>query len=67
MQNVNADLGIFVVTKKPSDGMLTEARRAKRWKHPLWEMEYPRVQIYPIQDYFDGIKPKVPVGERRVL
>ncbi len=67
MANASADLGIFVVTKPPSDDMLTEARRAKTWKHPLWEMEYPRVQIYAIQDYFAGIEPKVPVGERRVL
>ena len=67
MTNAQADLGIFVVTRPPSDGMRAEASRAGMWKHPLWDMTCPRVQLYEIQDYFDGTMPKIPVGERRVL
>jgi len=67
MENTQADLGIFVVTKQPTQGMQTEAHRAGTWKHPVWDMEYPRLQIYEIQDYFEGPAPKIPVGERSVL
>ena len=67
MANAQADLGIFVVTKEPSAGMRAEASRAGTWQHPMWDMEYPRLQLYEIQDYFAGIEPKVPFGERRVL
>ena len=67
MENVKADLGIFVVTKQPTQGMLNEALKSGTWRHPLWDMEYPRFQIYQIQDYFEGAKPKIPVGERSVL
>ena len=67
MTNAQAELGIFVVTRPPSDGMRAEASRAGMWQHPLWEMTCPRVQLYEIQDYFAGTMPKIPVGERRVL
>ena len=67
MTNAQADLGIFVVTRPPSDGMRAEASRAGMWKHPLWDMTCPRVQLYEIQDYFAGAMPQIPVGERRVL
>ena len=67
MTNAHAELGIFVVTRPPSDGMRAEASRAGTWKHPLWDMTCPRVQLYEIQDYFAGTMPQIPVGERRVL
>ena len=67
MTNAQAELGIFVVTRPPSDGMRTEASRAGMWQHPLWDMTCPRVQLYEIQDYFAGTMPQIPVGERRVL
>lgn len=67
MENTQADLGIFVVTKQPTQGMLNEALKAGTWKHPLWDMEYPRLQIYQVQDYFESTEPKIPVGERSVL
>lgn len=67
MENAKSDLGIFVVTKQPTQGMLNEARNAGTWKHPIWDMTYPRLQMYQIQGYFEGNEPKIPVGERRVL
>ena len=67
MGNAEADLGVFVITKSPTQGMLNEALKSGTWKHPLWDMEYPRLQIYEIGDYFQGTVPKIPVGERVVL
>ena len=67
MQNAEADLGIFVVTSPPSSGMRTEASRAGTYRHPFLNMEAPCLQIYEIQDYFSGILPRLPFGERTVL
>ena len=67
MQNQEADLGVFVVTSPPSSGMRTEASRAGAYHHPLFDMEAPALQIYEIQDYFRGVLPKMPLGERTLL
>ena len=67
MQNVEADLGVFVVTTPPTRGMLTEAARAGKYRHPFSDEEFPVLQIYEIQNYFRGIPPKLPFGERAVL
>ena len=67
MQNQDADLGVFVVTSPPSSGMRTEASRTGTYRHPLFDMEAPALQIYEIQDYFRGILPRLPLGERALL
>lgn len=67
MQNAEADLGVFVVTRLPTQGMLTEASRAGTYRHPFLDMEAPRLQIYKIQDYFRNLSPRLPFGERAVL
>ena len=67
MQNDEADLGVFVVTSPPSSGMRTEASRAGTYRHPSYAMEAPALQIYEIQDYFNGNLPKLPFGERALL
>ena len=67
MQNQDADLGIFVVTSPPSSGMRTEASRTGTYRHPIFDMEVPALQIYEIQDYFSGILPNLPLGERAIL
>ena len=67
MQNVEADLGVFVVTSPPTRGMQTEAARAGTYRHPFLDMETAALQIYEIQDYFRGIPPRLPFGERTVL
>lgn len=67
MRNAKADLGVFVVTGKPTRGMQDEARRAGTYQHPVLDMSAPCLQIYQIQDYFTGILPKMPLGERNLL
>ena len=67
MQNADADLGVFVVTLPPTRGMQTEAVKDGIYKHPFYEFEAPRLQIYEIQHYFDGKLPKLPHAERVVL
>ena len=67
MRNVEADLGVFVVTTPPTRGMLTEAARAGKYRHPFSDEEFPVLQIYEIQTHFRGIPPKLPFGEKAVL
>ncbi|MDE0085732.1 MAG: DNA methyltransferase [Candidatus Poribacteria bacterium] len=67
MQNEDANLGVFVVTKPPTRGMRTEASRAGIYRHPFSNTEVPRLQIYEIQDYFRDVLPRLPFGERTVL
>ena len=67
MDNVDADLGVFVVTKPPSQGMLREASLSGTYRHPLFDMDAPRLQIYEIQNYFNDLLPTLPLGERTVL
>ena len=67
MQNAEADLGVFVVTRPPTQGMLTEAAKDGTYKHPSYEFTAPRFQIYQIQDYFNGILPKLPHAEKILL
>ena len=67
MQNVEADLGVFVVTTPPTRGMLTEATRAGTYRYPFLDMEIPVLQIYEIQNNFRDTPPRLPFGERQVL
>ena len=67
MQNEEADLGVFVVTRPPSRGMETEASRTGTYNHPSYEFSCPKLQIYQIQDYFRNILPNLPLAEREVL
>ena len=67
MTNAAAELGIFVVTKPPTAGMQQEALLAGTWQHPVWDMAYPRLQFYLIQEHFEGRQPQIPVGERHIL
>ena len=68
MQNVEADLGVFVVTSPPTQGMLTEASRSGTYTHPSYDLSVPVLQIYEIQNHFiRGIPPRFPFGERAVL
>ena len=67
MQNAEADLGVFVITRPPTQGMLTEASRAGTYTHPSYDLSVPVLQIYEIQEYFRGVLPRLPFGERQVL
>lgn len=69
MQNAKADLGVFVVTRQPTRGMLDEVRLAGTYQIDAggFTISIPCLQIYQIQDYFRGAFPKLPFGERQLL
>ena len=67
MKDASADIGVFLVTKPPSQKMLAEAAKTKTYEHPSYEFTAPCLQIYQIQDYYNGILPKLPHAVRDVL
>ncbi len=67
MNNAKADLGVFLVTKPPSQKMQAEAAKSEIYEHPSYEFTAPRLQIYQIQDYYNNILPKLPYAEKSLL
>ena len=67
MNNEEADLGIFVATREPTKGMKTEMARAGSYMHEPEYKEYPKLQHFMIQDYFEDRIPKLPPREKLVL
>jgi site-specific DNA-methyltransferase (adenine-specific) len=53
-------LGILVALENPTKGMLTEASALGKWKLPGGQVAYPVLQIFTIEDYFNGIRPRLP-------
>ena len=67
MQNVEADMGVFVAITPSTKGMRKEIARAGFYEHPFNQQRYPRLQYYQIQDYFKGKMPELPSREKVVL
>ena len=67
MNNENADIGVFVAIKPPTKSMKIEIVRAGFYQHPFNQEQYPKLQYFQIQDYFDGKLPKLPSREKIVL
>lgn len=60
MDRDNAPLGVVIALEEPTKGMRSLAADFGFWKLPGGQAEYPVMQIYTIQDYFDGKRPKLP-------
>ena len=58
MDGNGGDLGIFVCLTKPSRGIRKEASSHGRFATPM--MNYPKIQIWTIEDHFNRIEPKLP-------
>ena len=54
-----AAFGIFICMKKPTKKMLEAAVKGGIYTTPLGG-QYQRIQIYTIEDYFNGLKPNIP-------
>ena len=67
MRNEKAELGVFVVTTRPTQQMLTEAAREGTFSHPSYELTIPKLQIYVLQDYFKGSLARLPYGESDII
>ena len=59
LRNEKAELGVFVCLKEPTRKMKEAAATAGVFETPFGE-SHPKLQIYTITDYFNGIKPNLP-------
>jgi len=56
----NAAMGIFITLEEPTSEMLKEEKVTDPYKSPIWNTEYPKLQIITIEQLLKGIKPKIP-------
>lgn len=61
IEREQAAIGLFITLTPPTDGMVTEALKAGKYKHPSGR-EYPRLQILTIADLLAGKRPELPGG-----
>ena len=59
MGSENAELGVFICLRESTRKMKEAAAKAGIFETPLGQ-KYPKLQIYSISDYFNGIMPKLP-------
>jgi site-specific DNA-methyltransferase (adenine-specific) len=60
LERENAPLGVIIALESPTKGMLSEAAGLGTWKMPGSRKEYPVLQLFTIQDFFNGRKPDLP-------
>jgi DNA modification methylase len=59
-QRENAEVGILVTLAKPTAPMLKEAATVGVYKHPNFDMEFPRIQIVTVEELLDGARIRLP-------
>jgi len=55
-----APMGILLALEAPTAGMLSYAASLGKWTMPGGAKEYPVLQIFTIQDYYEGKRPELP-------
>ena len=60
------DLGLFVTLQPPTEPMLREAVTAGFHHSPLWQKNFPRIQIITVEQLLSGESPDLPVTSARV-
>ena len=59
-------LGIFLTLQQPTEPMLREAVTAGFHHSPLWQRDFPRIQIITVEQLLAGGSPDLPVTSARV-
>jgi site-specific DNA-methyltransferase (adenine-specific) len=54
------NLGLFITLEPPTEPMRVEATTAGFHSSPLWEREFPRIQIFTVAELLDGHQPELP-------
>jgi len=60
VERENAAMGLLLALDPPTKGMLSEAASAGRFQLPGLARTYPKVQIFTVEDFFDGKRPDLP-------
>ncbi len=60
LQREKAPLGVLIALEAPTAGMKKEAAALGTWRMPGSNRDYPVLQIFTIQDFYDGKRPDLP-------
>lgn len=60
IEREKAEMGMLLTLQSPTGPMRSEAVEAGTYYSPGWNREYPRMQIWTIEDLLAGAKPNVP-------
>ncbi len=60
VEREDAAMGLLLALDPPTKGMLSEAASAGRFQLPGLTKTYPKVQIFTVEDFFDGKRPDLP-------
>lgn len=60
LEREQAPIGIFITLQPPTSEMQVEAVSAGFYHSPIWNRDYPRVQILTIEEILAGKRPDIP-------
>lgn len=60
MNRTDAPIGIFITLEEPTKPMLKEAAEVGFYHSKLWDKDYPRLQIFTIEELLKGKEPQLP-------
>jgi site-specific DNA-methyltransferase (adenine-specific) len=60
VEREKAALGIFITLEQPTKPMQLEATSAGYYHSPGWNQDYPKIQIFTVQELLDGATVKMP-------
>ncbi|RJX17552.1 MAG: site-specific DNA-methyltransferase [Desulforudis sp.] len=60
LEREKAALAVYITLEPPSVPMLKEALEAGKYTSPIWQKEYPRIQILTIEDLLSGKEIQMP-------
>ena len=60
MNRTQAPIGIFISLEEPTKPMLKEAAEVGFYHSKLWDKDYPRLQIFTIEELLKGKEPQLP-------
>jgi site-specific DNA-methyltransferase (adenine-specific) len=55
-----SEIGIFITLENPTRAMIEEAQKKDFYRSEVWGGDYPRIQIFTIEDLLGGKKPEYP-------
>jgi site-specific DNA-methyltransferase (adenine-specific) len=60
VERENASMGLLLALKEPTDGMKKEAISSGLFQMPDSQKKYPKIQIFTVREFFEGIRPDIP-------
>lgn len=62
----NAEFGILITMDKPTKPMLLEVQAVGKYKHPMLNREYDRIQVVTVDELLAGQRLNLPMGREMV-